>query len=70
VTHHTHSVKGGLTVEKHIVTVLEASLHDHSVVQVFLDLVGIMQLDEVDHILIVSLLVVGLNQVFDFSLLT
>lgn len=55
MAHHTHSVEGRLTVEKNIVTILEASFNDHAVVQVFLDFIGVMKLDKVNHVFVVLL---------------
>ena len=53
MAHHAHPVQGGLTVEENEVSVLEHTLHDHTVVEVFLDLFGlIMDFYEIDDLLV------------------
>jgi len=60
VAHHGHLVQRWLTIEKHIVTVLQSALHDHPVVDFLVDValvarvevpevVGRLALDRLDQ---------------------
>jgi hypothetical protein len=71
VTHHTHAMESGLPVEKDVIAVFEISLDDHAVVEVFLDLVGlVVHFHEVYDVIVLSLVFRGLQNVFHLALKT
>lgn len=69
MAHHTHTMQCRLTVEKHVVTVLEVALHDHAVVEVFFYLIFlVMDFDEVYDVVVLLLVLGGLEDVFHLAL--
>lgn len=71
VTHHTHAMESGLPVEKDVIAVFEISLDDHAVVEVFLDLVGlVVHFHEVYDVIVLFLVFGGLQNVFHLALKT
>ena len=69
VAHHTHAMQRWLTVEKHVVPVLEVALDDHAVVEVlFYFVLLVVHLHEVYDVVVLLLVLGRLQDVFHLAL--
>lgn len=56
MTHHTHTMESWLTIEKYIVSIFKIALNNHAVVEVLLDLIGlIVHLHKVNDVVVLLL---------------
>ena len=69
VTHHTHSVEGGLSVEQNVVSVLQSPFHYCAIRYKFLDLLGaVVYFDEIDNLFLLFSVLGWFDDVLDFTL--
>lgn len=67
MAHHTHSVESGLSVEKHIVSILQLSLSNHPYLQKLLDFLYLVLLEINIAQLFLALRPFRVHQELDFS---
>ena len=64
-------MESGLPVEKDIIAVFKVSLHDHTIIEIFLNLVGfVVHFDEIDDVIVLLLVLRWLQNVFHLALKT